>query len=180
MHDRNLPGFDELEAGLRMAGSGLGAADLHGSLCGFLVAGGGDVQAFAAALTLGDLLVTAQSRELLERTYAHSEAELRRDDFRFAPLLPDEDHPLAERTQALLQWCQGFIGGLGLGGLRDERALSDDGREVLHDLAEIARSRVSHDPDSEVDETALTELTEFARVGALLLRSELRLAVGQA
>ena len=48
------------------------------------------------------------------------------------------------------------------------------GREVLRDLLEIARTSVSHDEDSEVDETALAELTEFARMCALLLRSDLR------
>lgn len=180
MQDRSPPDFDELHACLRAASSGVGAADLHGSLCGFLVAGGGGFGAFLDSLGLAELLAAAQSRDLLSRLYAHTDAELDSDDFVFAPLLPDDDRPLAERTAALLHWCQGFIGGLGLGGLREERTLSADGREVLHDLAEIARSRVSHDADSEVDETALAELTEFARMGTLLLRSELRTAVGQA
>lgn len=179
MDSRPAPDFEQLALALRAAKAGIGAADLHGSLCGFLAAGGGKLGDFLEALSLRELLSDdARQGEALEQLYRHSAEELASEDFRFAPLLPDEERPVAERTQALLQWCQGFVGGLGHGGLRDERVLSADGREVLRDLVEIAGSRVSHDADEEVDETALAELTEFARVGALLLRSELRAAAG--
>lgn len=180
METQDAPDFEELVAALRSANAGVGAADLHGSLCGFLVAGGGGIAQFLDAMSLPELAGGDAPALALQRLFERSGVDLASDDYRFEPLLPDGERPVAERTQALLQWCQGFIGGLGLGGMRDERALSDDGREVLRDLAEIARSKVSHDEDDEVDETALAELTEFARVGALLLRSELRAAVGSA
>jgi uncharacterized protein YgfB (UPF0149 family) len=171
------PDFDELARALRSLNAGLGAADLHGSLCGYLCAGGQGEERFLEAMSLRELLGTdadAQARAAVARLFRRSSSDLDDVEFAFEPLLPDSERPLAERTGALLQWCQGFVGGLGLGGFADEQRLSADGREVLRDLLEIARSNVSHDSDEEVDETALAELVEFARVGALLLREDLR------
>ncbi len=171
------PDFDELAQALRSLNAGLGAADLHGSLCGYLCAGGQGEQRFLEAMSLRELLsadADATARAAVARLFRRSGSDLDDVEFAFEPLLPDSEHPLTERTDALLQWCQGFVGGLGLGGFADEKRLSTDGREVLHDFAEIARSSISHDRDEEVDETALAELIEFARVGALLLREDLR------
>jgi hypothetical protein len=121
---------------------------------------------------------------VIGRLFRSSDEQLDDVEFAFEPILPDLDRPVAERAQALLQWCQGFLGGLGAGGFKDERALSADGREVLRDMADIAGSQLSFDDDEEVDEAAYTELLEFARMGALLLREDLRarrpLAAGRA
>lgn len=169
------PDFAQLTSALKSLNAGLGAADLHGSLCGFLCAGGSSVQHFLEAVSLQELLhADADARSAVARLIRKSGSDLDSDQFTLVPLLPDDERPLLERTEALLQWCQGFVGGLGLGGFADEKMLSADGREVLHDLLEIARTQVSHDDDDEVDEAALAELTEFARVGALLLREDLR------
>ncbi|MCC6593355.1 MAG: UPF0149 family protein [Xanthomonadales bacterium] len=173
MDPHSPPDFEELAMLLRTANAGVGAADLHGSLCGFLAVGGGDLARFLNALDLRELLATEAERERLARLFDRSARDLDHEDCGFQPLLPDDERPLAERTQALLQWCQGFVGGLGLGGLRDERQLSEDGRELLRDFAEIAGSRVGHDEDEEVDEIALAELIEFARMGAILLHGDL-------
>ncbi len=177
MELQTSPDFDELAQALRALNAGLGAADLHGSLCGYLCAGGQGVERFLEAMSLRELLhadADADARSAVARLFQRSGSDLDDDQFVFEPLLPDGERPLTERTDALLQWCQGFVGGLGLGGFADEKRLSTDGREVLRDLLEIARSSVSHDRDEEVDEAALTELIEFARIGALLLREDLR------
>lgn len=177
MEIETAPDFEQLARALKSLNAGLGAADLHGSLCGFLCAGGSSVQHFLEAVSLQELLhadADAEARSAVARLIRRSGADLDSDQFVLVPLLPDDERPLLERTEALLQWCQGFVGGLGLGGFADEKQLSDDGREVLRDLLEIARTTVSHDDDEEVDEAALAELTEFARVGALLLREDLR------
>lgn len=177
MEIESAPDFDELSTALKSLNAGLGAADLHGSLCGFLCAGGHGVEHFLEAVSLQELLhadADAGARSAVARLIHKSGSDLDSDQFTLVPLLPDDERPLLERTEALLQWCQGFVGGLGLGGFADEKSLSPDGREVLRDLLEIARTQVSHDADEEVDETALAELTEFARVGAMLLREDLR------
>lgn len=171
------PDYDELASALTRLNAGTSAADLHGSLCGYLCAGGRGVQQFLTAVSLEHLAgdnADADARSVIGRLFRVSESDLDDDSFGFEPILPHADTPVAERAQALLQWCQGFLGGLGVGGFSDERKLSKDGREVLKDMAEIARSQLSFDDDEEVDESALSELVEFARMGALLLREDLR------
>ena len=169
------PDFEELGLALRALNADVGAADFHGSLCGFLSGGGQGLEQFLLAMSLDQVgQADAQSRALVGQLFRSSDEQMDDDSFAFSPLLPEMDRPLAERTEALLQWCQGFVGGLGLGGFADEKLLSDDGREVLRDLIEISRTPVSLDEDEEVDESALAELIEFARVGALLLREDLR------
>lgn len=177
MELQTAPDFEELSRALQALNAGLGAADLHGSLCGYLCAGGQSMQAFLEAVSLEELLLADAdelARSAVARLFQRSGADLDDDLLSFEPLLPDSERPVTERTDALLQWCQGFVGGLGLGGFADERRLSADGREVLRDLLEISRTAVSHDGDEEGDETALAELVEFARVGVLLIREDLR------
>lgn len=175
MENSSNPDFEELGLVLRALNADVGAADFHGSLCGFLSGGGQGLEQFLVAMSLDQLgHADAQSLALVGQLFRSSDEQMDDDSFAFSPLLPEMDRPLSERTEALLQWCQGFVGGLGLGGFADEKLLSADGREVLHDLIEISRTPVSLDEDEEVDETALAELIEFARVGALLLREDLR------
>jgi uncharacterized protein YgfB (UPF0149 family) len=59
-----------------------------------------------------------------------------------------------------------------LAGTDLERALSDEASEVLADFSRIARTDVDEasDPDGEED---YTEVVEYVRVGAMLLRHEL-------
>jgi uncharacterized protein len=175
MNKDDAPDFAELAAALRALNAGISAADLHGTLCGFLSAGGHSIPLFLESVALDQISsANADAHAIVARLFQHSQTQLDDAEFDFSPLLPEAERPVAERTEALLQWCQGFVGGLGLGGFKDERALSKDGSEVLHDLIEISRTEVSLDADEEVDEEALTELIEFARIGSLLLREDLR------
>jgi uncharacterized protein YgfB (UPF0149 family) len=170
------PAYAEVAEALGRLGGGLGAADLHGVLTGYLCAGGEQLDELLRATALEHLLnpgTDASVRETIASLFVATHAGLAAADFRFAPLLPDAERPLPERVRGLLEWCQGFLGGLGAGGLRDVQQLSAEGREVLSDLAEIARTRVGFDADEEVDEQALAELVEYARMGALLLREDL-------
>lgn len=148
----------------------MGASDLHGSLTGYLCAGGrAGAEDWPAALELepdakGD-------HEVLRRLYRDCRAQLDDPDLGFEPLLPDSETPVEQRADALVEWCRGFLGGVGLSGA-PVSALSPDATEVLADISRIASSRLDYD-DAEEDESALTEVLEFVRVGVLLLRTEL-------
>ena len=169
------PDFDQLDLTLRALKADIDAADFHGSLCGFLSAGGQGLEHFLRAVSLENMdAADEQARAVIGELFRASDEQMDDDSFGFSPLLPELDRSISERTEALLQWCQGFVGGLGLGGFSDEKRLSEDGREVLRDLIEISRTPVSHDEDEEEDEAALAELIEFVRVGALLLREDMR------
>ena len=90
----------------------------------------------------------------------------------FEPLLPPADTALEHRADALVDWCRGFLGGLGLAGVSREHGLSADGAEILSDFGTIAGTRFEY-ADGEEDESALTEVIEFIRVGVLLLHAEI-------
>lgn len=152
---------------------GVGASDLHGSLTGYICGGGGaGARGWLAALELqtdpqGDLALPA-----FARLYEDCAAWFGDPELRFEPLLPEIDTTLDARADALVEWCRGFLGGLGLAGVSKRQGLSADAEEILHDLGTIAGSRFEYD-DAEEDENALAEVIEFIRVGVLLLHAEI-------
>jgi yecA family protein len=157
---------------------GVAASDLHGSLTGFLCGGGvASPRNWLQRLELepDPGATTAARMELLERLFRDCSAQLSAAGFTFEPLLPGDDDPLTERADALVQWCRGFLGGLGLAGVNANRGLSEDAGEILRDFATIAASSFEYD-DAEEDENALTEVLEFIRVSVLLLHAELALS----
>ena len=89
----------------------------------------------------------------------------------FEPLLPADDRPLAERAEAMVDWCRGFLGGFGLAGAAAHAQLSEEAQEVLRDLGTVAASSFDFGDEDE-DEDALVEVQEFVRVAAMLLYAE--------
>lgn len=165
--------LDELAVHLGLAVS---ASELHGSVCGLLAGGGsagggsllGQLQLQADA-TQG--VVDPEGQALLARLLQSCATALADPELGFEPLLPADDQPLAERADATVAWCRGFLGGFGLAGAASHAKLSDEAREVLHDLGAIAGSSFDYGDETE-DEDALIEVHEFMRVGALLLHAE--------
>jgi hypothetical protein len=172
----NSESYFELNRALSRLEPGVGAAELHGSLSGFLCAGGrADPASWLDALALRDLeeSLAVDDRVVFDRLYCECLRELDDPELAFDPLLPDDESPLTERSAALVEWCRGFLGGLGLAGADLRHALSADANEVLADFARIARTEVeAEDMDSE-GEDDYCEVLEYVRVGAMLLRHEL-------
>lgn len=149
------------------------ASDLHGSLTGYLCAGGraGPRHVLdALQLESEDARVGDQAHALLERLYRDCVQQLQDPQLGFAPLLPGDDVALEERADGVVEWCRGFLGGFGLAGGTPKK-LSADGNEVLGDLGTIAASQLTVDGE-DGDENALVEVIEFVRVGVLLLYAE--------
>ncbi|HVT31908.1 MAG TPA: UPF0149 family protein [Rhodanobacteraceae bacterium] len=163
---------EELARVLASLRLGVGASDLHGSLTGYLCAGGtAGADNWPAALEIDPGDQASLRHEALERLYRDCRAELDDPDLGFEPLLPAADAPVARRGDALVEWCRGFLGGVGLAG-SPTGILSADANEVLADFGRIAASRFDYGDDEE-DESALGEVLEFVRVGVLLLHAEL-------
>jgi uncharacterized protein YgfB (UPF0149 family) len=150
-------------------------AELHGAICGVAACGGREFPLQELVDLIGVDLLTDEAS--VSRLVDASVDELFSEDLRFMPLLPDDDEPLAERLEALGQWCAGFLAGLGAGiaaaGIGELEDLSEDAREMLEDFAAIA------DIDAESGDAAVAEqaeadfieLQEFVKVGALLISS---------
>ncbi|SRR5579883_1037192 len=165
----------DLASALTSLRLGTSASELHGSLTGYLC-GGGDAgaRAFLTALELesDDAHPDDPGHALLAELYSQCRLQLADPELGFEPLLPDASRPLAERGDALVEWCRGFLGGLGLGGFGGRRGLSEEGREILHDFDAIASSQLDY--RDEDDESSLTEVFEFVRIGVLLLYAEVQ------
>lgn len=165
-----LPPIEDVEAAAREAGLAVDAAELHGSLCGWL-AGGGEIGDGWLGRLMADPALPAVPRDgVLERLARGSAAQFEDRDFGFALLLPGPEASLARRSGALFDWCRGFLGGFGLAA-GAQPPLSEEGREALADLARLAAAVPQDDGDQE-DEEALSEIEEFVRVAALLLHGD--------
>jgi len=110
-------------------------------------------------------------KTVLDAFFDMAKARIQRDDFSFDLLLP-EDGQLDERVAALAAWVNAFLAGLALGGLKSEKRLSEDSREFLRDLTEIARLDEQVD-ENQGEEADLMELQEYVRAGVMLLASDL-------
>jgi len=167
-------GYDELDDVVVHLRLSIPASELHGSLCGFLAAGGklGKWSVLNALhLEAGSDSVSERDQSLLDQLASQSEQELADPELGFEPLLPADDRPLSERADALVDWCRGFLGGFGLGGPDAHKRLSEEGQEILGDLSNIAASTLDFGSEDE-DEDALIEVHEFVRMGAMLVFTE--------
>ncbi len=167
--------FDALERALRDLGASAEAAEAHGMLCALLL------DRSPLPLWLGQILddlpderdaLAAESLALLEQLYEETRAQLENEDLGFELLLPAESDDFGLRLRGLASWCQGYLFGLGVGGLAGGERLDAEARECLSDLLEI--SKLSDD-DEASDETEMqfAEIAEHVRMAALLLNESL-------
>ena len=171
MTDRLSIEHDDLEHALACIESSLGAAEVHGQLCGVLCASTTGETAW-----LHEVLGNAreddpsfeQCREMLLACREQTERELASEGFRLHLLLPVDGDSLHRRARALGAWCSGFLYGLGMGGADVGQALSEEAREVLEDFSEFTRMQA--DPGGgETEERAFMEVLEYVRMGVLLV-----------
>jgi uncharacterized protein len=166
---------DQLQAAADLAGLEMRASEIHGLVCGEICrrlrfGPGADFPALLgipdsedgtqrAVLDAVDELMSATHRDLDE-------------GMQFALLLPDDDEPLADRTDALADWARGFTLALLRGEDHALKNFDGDSAEVVRDLLKISEARPGEDPEE--DERALAELEEYIRVGVQLVFEELQ------
>jgi yecA family protein len=167
--------YAELAETLATLRLGMTASELHGSLAGYLCAGGTpDPRNWLHELAIEDAEDAGDAEHaVLDRLFAGCAEGLEDPELSFEPLLPDDDEPIGERAGALVEWCRGFLGGLGLSGAELQGHLSGESDEVLHDLGRIAATRFDRGDTAEEDEDAYAEVVEYVRVGVMLLHNEI-------
>lgn len=170
--------WDELESILHLIGADINPGELHGTLCGMFCAHNNITQdnwyqslvpAFAAG-NGGQHQATASFIQL------HDETQRQFNDptCDFQLLLPDQNTDIDARSRALGDWCQGFVMGMMMCGIKDFRKLPENSAEACNDIVEIARAGSGYEAeDTEEDAIALEELIEYVRVGVLLINEEL-------
>lgn len=173
--------FDDLSALLSRLEVPVSVSEAHGLLCGLLSA---QPSAMAKRVWLTELLdaaaITADSLSgrvdelrALDTWFSQVLESLNDPDLNFNPLLPEDNTVLRERTRALGDFCAGFCYGIGLGTAgRSSDKLPEDTAELINDFNEIDSTATSNIDDA--DEETLSELSEYVRVGVLLINEELQ------
>ena len=184
----HYPDISQLEGLLFDVDAMLGATESHGALCGMLCAQGATDAAQWMLQVLGEHEETSnalqQAGKLLMQIHQLSVEQMNDSNVDFDLMLPDDDEPLESRVEALGVWCQGFVFGLAVGGVKEDTDLPEDSKELIKDILEISRAGYIADneaelnamaeDDSDEDEVAFMEVTEYVRMGTLLIYEELQ------
>ncbi len=181
--------YDDYQCLLSELDSTVECAEAHGILCGILSLDSNShssdwlgledkplCQLFAQFLAESQSASHADSRQgaavaKLAVLHRETRAQLNDMNYDFSPLLPQDSETIALRTQALSLWCQGFLFGLSVSGLKTLDALSEASREIVEDFNAIVQLE---EPCEEGDdeESAYMELVEYLRVGTFTLVNE--------
>ena len=97
-------------------------------------------------------MLTAEAEDV-----SHALAE---DELDYLPMLPDYEHLLVKRVDALADWCAGVVLGFGLasGHIRSNE------QELIEHLQDVAAVEFEESDDDEEGEISYQELYEFVRL----------------
>ncbi len=174
----DLPTYDDATRVMHEAGVSTGASEAHGIITGVLCAPNGARVAWQTlilgrAAKAGHETPAALSRLLValhRSTYAH----LSGVECDFTPLLPGDEHSLAEQIEGLSDWCRGYLYGLHAGGVQDAQSLTGDAGEIVRDITRISEAELDDALVDEEETRALAEIVEYLRVGVQLVFEELQ------
>lgn len=137
-------------------------SELHGLLTGIVC-----VTEAPTREEWSQILTTLNVPELSEDALAllTDEAEdvvhaLSEDELDYLPMLPDDEHLLQERVQALSDWCAGVVLGFGLA----SGHVRSDERELIEHLQDVAAVEFEDSDNDEEGESSYEELYEFVRL----------------
>jgi len=165
--------FDELDLICQQHELEYNAAECHGILSG-MVCGNSNIKLHHWLACLVDDEAPPITNEtpwnlVLESTLL----QLDSDDLDFQLLLPDDDWPLSQRTEALANWCRGFLYGISTCPLKDQLTTSANIKEVIEDFSQISAASYDDREAEEEGEAAYMELEEYTRAATMLVYTEL-------
>lgn len=166
--------FDELADLFVELGVFSSPSELHGLLCGQLARGDefneNSWLAGAATFLEQSHFESDEAKTLLLEMFQTTRQQLMATDFGLLMILPHDDVDISGRAEHMGRWCLGFVSGLASA----RTALSEEGRETLEDIEEIARlDDQSLSEGDEEDEKDLMQLMEYVRMAAIMVYSEL-------
>lgn len=169
----NESDFEDLQQVLSDFESVHGAAEAHGALCGILgfMGATGKAQWIAWLLQDADTSVVSARDGIvfLDSFYDRACENLVDESFGFGLLLPEDESALYSRINALASWCDGFVFGLGFGGVLKELDGNEEVDELVSDLIRISQTD-GEGASSEADEADFAEVVEYVRVAVLNLQ----------
>lgn len=172
-----IPAFKDFSYLLSQSDSIANPAEIHGILCG-LICSGQKLDGkfwFHTVLKLFEAKahIAPHNRGMVIELYDATCRQLSRLDSDFELLLPDDNQALAIQAEALSQWCQGYLYGLRLADNTILDKSTEDSRDALRCISEIAKLDFSSIEVREIDSKAYHGVVEFVRSSVIVLYDEL-------
>ncbi len=175
MSETNRLDYEKAASTLMANSLAVSPAELHGLLSGMLCGGmspeGTDWLPMLYDFTNEGMGWPEAPREMAISCFDTLVESLNDDSLGFAMWLP-ENAGVIEHAEALSEWVNTFMAGLGLAGIKIGE-LSAESKEALEDLREIAQLGVDEDDDMEEQANLLEQVAEHVRMCALVLHAEL-------
>jgi hypothetical protein len=111
-----------------------------------------------------------ESHQVMAEIFNSTTEQLADPTLNFWPLLAEDSCSLSGQASSLVQWCQGFLVGLGLS---EVQGSEDEVMEMIKDISEIAQLEVDL-MDDEDNAQDLNEIIEFVRIGVLFIQETLQ------
>ncbi|MDC5841578.1 YecA family protein [Vibrio europaeus] len=178
MSETKLPDYLAFATELQSAGLAVNPAELHGLLTGMLSGGlsltDKSWQPMVFDYVSEGMGWPSKALQLAQATLDASIAELTGSGMDLEMLLPDEEASasLFDLADALADWVNHFISGLGLVNAELKKA-SSDVKEALADLEEIAKLGIDEDDDLEEQAQLLEQVIEHVKACVLTIHAEL-------
>ncbi len=151
-------------------------AEIHGLASGMLcIESKTETVSWLAELFVDDLQLLDEDRSILEALFEQTRKLLEQEDdsFRYDLFLPAEEDELSEQLEAVRNWCEGFLFGIGYS--RSESKWPGETGEIMQDIVEF--TKLDSEVDDELDddekdeyEAALMEIQEYLRVAVMMLK----------
>ncbi|KAA8735557.1 UPF0149 family protein [Acinetobacter qingfengensis] len=158
----DISGWNEWDAAFNSIEELSSPSELHGILTGIIcVTQAPSTQEWEAILdTLQISVLSEEALRLLTEEAEDIASAIHDDELDYLPMLPDDQHLLAERVQALADWCAGVVLGFGLasGHIRQDEA------EWIEHLQDVAAVEFTEDDADEAGEEGFNEIYEFVRL----------------
>jgi uncharacterized protein YgfB (UPF0149 family) len=170
----NYLDYNQLKSTLHTLNTDDTIASAHGILCGFACVSPN----LSLDNWLDEILVSIDLNNLNEKSayeelahiFNETMSHLNDETLDFQLLIADEESKLSEQTNTLIEWCQGYLVGLGL---QKISTTDEDVLELINNFSEI--SKLDTDViDTEQNAQDINEIIEFVRMGVLLIQETLQ------
>ncbi len=166
--------FDLAKEALEHLNTDDSISSAHGILCGFSCAKK-DISMddwlneVLASIDLNNIN-EKESHQVMAEIFNSTTEQLGDPTLNFWPLLADDSCSLSDQASSLVEWCQGFLVGLGLS---EVQGSEDEVMEMIKDISEIGQLEVDL-MDDEDNAQDLNEIIEFIRIGVLFIQETLQ------
>ncbi len=149
------------------------AAEVHGIATAMLCLDpAAEASSWMTEAFFEDAHLLEEDKYALINLFDETKALLAGDEFLFDLYLPeDEEASLTVRCTALIQWCRGFL--FGLGRASNPEQWSSDIQEILKDIVEFTKLDTDIEEGDDEAEGSLVEIQEYLRASTMLIRTEL-------